>query len=103
MALLLIKEKLIQLIEEYEEGIEDNFMRGYVKGKIEAYGEMICYGREKNDEPFNDYIVRLKRQLKENGELETMDLFSCHFGKYVQDKSEMETGICERCKNESES
>ncbi len=64
MAISAIKNNLIQLIDEYENGIEDCFIRGYTKGSIETYGEMLCVTREKNDEAFHDYCMRLKNYLE---------------------------------------
>ncbi len=58
-----IKGKLYTLIYEYETGIKDNFLRGYVKGRIETYGEMFFIDRDAKAEPFNDYCMRLKNHL----------------------------------------
>lgn len=58
-----IKGKLYTLIYEYETGIKDNFLRGYVKGKIETYGEMIFVDRDEKSEPFHEYCMRLKKHL----------------------------------------
>lgn len=58
-----IKGKLYNLIYEYETGIRDNFLRGYVKGRIETYGEMISIDRNPKEEAFNDYCMRLKSHL----------------------------------------
>ena len=63
MALDIIKKNLNTLIDDYEEGIEDCFMRGYVQGSIETYGELISYDRDKKNEPFQDYCMRLKEHL----------------------------------------
>lgn len=63
LALDIIKKNLNSLIDDYEEGIEDCFMRGFVQGSIETYGELISYDRDKTDEPFHDYCMRLKEHL----------------------------------------
>ena len=66
MSITAIKNNLTQLIDDYEHGIDDCFISGYTKGSIETYGEMLCFTREKNDEPFHDYCMRLKDHLNQN-------------------------------------
>ncbi len=87
MALAEIKGRLVSLIDEYESGIDDCFMRGYVKGSIETYGVMICFNRDKKDEPFHDYCMRLKDYL--NGQLENkhIGLFGCHFHNFINNQN----------------
>jgi len=97
MAISAIKNNLIQLIDDYENGIEDCFIRGYTKGSIETYGEMLCVTREKNDEPFHDYCMRLKNYLEHDFEEKNFNIFSCHYKDFSQDKSDSSIGFCSHC------
>jgi len=97
MAIKVIRNNLIQLIDEYEHGIKDGFIRGYTKGSIETYGEILCVTRKKNDEAFHDYCMRLKTHLDHDFEEKNFNIFSCHYKDFNQDKSENSIGFCSRC------